>query len=461
MHQKFDNICRVTIEQTKMRKLLSIPFCIFFVAFAISAQPSDQIIARSSATNFLVADLMPSELREAFEQMDATIAAKRKESLEDMIGEMLVDNEAASRKMLVDNLLSIEVYRKVTNPSEAKIQEVYDANKAQLGNTTLAEIRGRLIKFIRQQDERKAYLAFVAKLKSKYKPVSISDVNSNKLKPTDTLVTIGNKQIIAAKFEEKMALSLFDLRVSLYEQAKASIEQTAFAKFVIAESAAQNLSSEDYIRREISDKLKDYSEPERNRLQALLQDRLFQKYKFSFVLPEPVPPVQKIDVANGVSKGSETSPVTVVMFTDFQCPACSATHPILREALKSYGDGVRFVVRNFPLVTLHANALNAAKAAQAARTQGKFFEYIDILYSNQDKLDIPSLKKYASDLGLNRKQFDLDFASKKYEPLLQKDIADGIFYGINSTPTVFINGVKIRELSLESFKAAIEKGLKK
>jgi protein-disulfide isomerase len=102
--------------------------------------------------------------------------------------------------------------------------------------------------------------------------------------------------------------------------------------------------------------------------------------------------------------------VTIVEFTDFQCPACAAMHPVLEEVLKSYGNKVRFVVRDFPL-NQHEWARKAAEAANAANAQGKFFEYIAVLFKNQKALDVPSLKKYASDLGLDRARLTLHWTA--------------------------------------------------
>jgi len=118
---------------------------------------------------------------------------------------------------------------------------------------------------------------------------------------------------------------------------------------------------------------------------------------------------------------------------------------------------VRLVIRNFPLAALHPHAFEAAEAAAAARSQGKFWEYIDLLFKNQGTLDRDSLKKYASQAGLDRKQFDGDFDSAKYEPVLRRDIEDGEAYGVEATPTFFINGVVLTEYSAEGLRAAIEK----
>ena len=90
-----------------------------------------------------------------------------------------------------------------------------------------------------------------------------------------------------------------------------------------------------------------------------------------------------------------------------------------------FGESVRFVVRDFPLTQIHENAFQAALAANAAHAQGKFFEYTEILYRNQEALDTASLKKYAADAGLNPKQFELDLASEKNAAEVRKDVADG------------------------------------
>ncbi len=129
--------------------------------------------------------------------------------------------------------------------------------------------------------------------------------------------------------------------------------------------------------------------------------------------------------------------------------------------MKNYADKIRFVVRDFPLVSIHENAYRAALAANAAHAQGKFFEYTEILYANQSKLDDASLIGYAAQIGLNVKQFEADLKSKKYASDIEKDIADGKTLGISGTPTIYVNGVKVRQFSPENFRRAIEQALKK
>jgi protein-disulfide isomerase len=194
----------------------------------------------------------------------------------------------------------------------------------------------------------------------------------------------------------------------------------------------------------------------RQRLEKDLSARLRKSANIQWLITEPAQPVQNISIDDDPARGDANAPVTIVEFTDFQCPACAAMHPVLEEVLKSYGNKVRFVVRDFPL-NQHEHARKAAEAANAANAQGKFFEYIAILFKNQKALDVPSLKKYASELGLDRARFDTALDRGVYEAEVTKDVTDGEMYGVGSTPTIFINGVQLKTLSADGLKEAIDR----
>jgi protein-disulfide isomerase len=234
-----------------------------------------------------------------------------------------------------------------------------------------------------------------------------------------------------------------------------------YLKLVEAEAQKSGIASGDLLAREITDKMRDFSNEESEKLRYDFRQSLFRKYNVQILVKEPEPFAQNISTDGDPFQGKANAPVTVVMFSDFQCSVCAATHPILQKVLAGYGDKVRFVVRDFPLTPIHKNAFLAAQAANAANAQGKFFEYTEILYRNQAALDADSLKKYAADSGLNVGQFELDLQSGKFAGEVRRDMADGKRYGITGTPTIFINGVKVRVLSAKSFRDAIEKALAK
>jgi protein-disulfide isomerase len=198
---------------------------------------------------------------------------------------------------------------------------------------------------------------------------------------------------------------------------------------------------------------------DQRRLELELSERLRKNANVRWLISEPAQPVQNVSTDDDPARGSANAPVTIVEFTDFQCPACAAMHPVLEEVLKSYGDKVRFVVRDFPLHQ-HENAQKAAEAANAANEQGKFFEYIALLFQRQKALDVPSLKKYATELGLDRTRFDAALDRGKYAAEVQRDIEDGEMYGVGSTPTIFINGVQLKVLSTDGLREAIDRAAK-
>ena len=439
-------------------KFNAVVFCLLIFAVTVFAQKPDEILATANGQNFTSKDL-PTEAAAVFDNLPKTLAEMRKVFLEQQIDDVLFEAEAAGRKMTIEKLIETDVTSKVPSPSNQEIQAVYDANRSEIGDKTIAEVRPQIITFLKQEPERKALAEYISTLKVKYKTSIGKDVNAPNLKPSDILATVSGKTITEANFETKNKIRLYDFEAGIYDQVRDLIEQAVYTALVAAEAKSQNIESNSLIAAEITDKLREFSDEERIQTENAFRGKLFKKYKAKFLLKEPAPLVQSISTENQPSQGRQTAPVTVVMFTDFQCPACSAVHPVLKKVLAEYGDKIRFVVRDFPLVNIHENAFRAALAANAANAQGKFFEYTEILYQNQKALDKDSLKKYAAGLGLNQKQFDLDLTSEKFAGDVKKDMADGTAYGITGTPTIFVNGVKVRQLSAEDFRKAINTAL--
>jgi protein-disulfide isomerase len=179
----------------------------------------------------------------------------------------------------------------------------------------------------------------------------------------------------------------------------------------------------------------------------------------------PTPTVGPVNVSvdDDPSIGPADAPVTIIEFSDFQCPYCARFQSdTLPQILSNYGDRVRFVYRDFPLVSLHANALKAAEASECADDQGAYWKYHDLLFQNQSALDDASLKSYAASLGLDTATFNQCLDSDKYMSEVQKDEQDGIAAGVQGTPSFFINGMPLTGAQPYSvFQAAIESALAK
>jgi protein-disulfide isomerase len=162
------------------------------------------------------------------------------------------------------------------------------------------------------------------------------------------------------------------------------------------------------------------------------------------------------------SLGAANAPVTLVEFSDFQCPFCLRVAPTLKRLRQTYGDRIRIVWKDFPLTQIHPEAFKAAEAAHCARDQGKFWEYHDVLFANQQALQPESLKKYAADLGLNTGTFDTCLDTAKYGDRIQEHMGIGNGLGVGSTPSTFVNGRLVSgAVPYETFAAIIDEELER
>jgi protein-disulfide isomerase len=186
---------------------------------------------------------------------------------------------------------------------------------------------------------------------------------------------------------------------------------------------------------------------------------LFTKKANAPVLPAD----SKVVLADArLAKGNKDAKITIVEFSDLQCPACKATQPLIAEIMTQASDSARLVFRHYPLRTLHPNAFVAAKASEAAANQGKFWEYHDLLYTNQldwseEKDPNSKFEGYAQQLGMNVDQFKKDYADKSLEARITKDEQDGNTLGVSGTPTFYVNNIKT---DVNDLKDTVEKLLK-
>jgi protein-disulfide isomerase len=170
--------------------------------------------------------------------------------------------------------------------------------------------------------------------------------------------------------------------------------------------------------------------------------------------------VQNIDISGAPFKGPADAPVTIVEFTDFQCPYCAKVVPALNQALEKNPDKVKLVYKAFPLST-HPFARKAAAAAVAAGRQGKFWEFHDLLFQNYNRLNDQVIQELAQQLGLDMQKFDKDMNDPQITQVVNQDYLDGRKAEVRGTPTIFINGALLSNTSPEGFQAAIDKELEK
>ncbi len=138
--------------------------------------------------------------------------------------------------------------------------------------------------------------------------------------------------------------------------------------------------------------------------------------------------------------GSAEARVTLVEYGDYECPHCGALHPVVQAARKAFGGNLRFVFRHFPLRSSHPHALAAAKAAEAAGEQGKFWEMHDRLYQRQTELADEDLLRHARKVGLDLARLERELGARTHEARIREDLASAAESGARGTPSLFING---------------------
>jgi protein-disulfide isomerase len=159
------------------------------------------------------------------------------------------------------------------------------------------------------------------------------------------------------------------------------------------------------------------------------------------------------------TRGNPKAPVTIVLFSDFQCPFCARVSPTLDEVERAYGDKVRVVWKHQPLA-FHPNALPAAKAAEAAREQGKFWQMHDRLFAAQRELSPDAYERFARELGLDLRRFQESVRSGKTAARIEEDQRLASRIGAEATPTLFVNGERVEgAVPFATLKAVIDRKL--
>jgi protein-disulfide isomerase len=273
-----------------------------------------------------------------FDQLDAKAAGAlmkvrqdeydiRRQALDGLINEQLMDKEAAAKGVTREKLLETEVNAKVAEPAKTAVDAFYEENKARFGTQTKEQVAPQIAAMLRSQQMGEAQRDYLKGLRDKYGVKVMMD-----------------------------------------------------------------------------------------------------------------PPRVEVSLDDDAIKGPENAPITIVEFSDYQCPYCSRAETTVLEVLKKYGDKVRFVYRDYPL-SFHPNAENAAIGAGCAKDQGKFWEMHGAMFANQNKLAKDDLVATAAGLGMDKDKFKACLDAGKYKDEVQKDFQDGQKYGVTGTPTFFINGI--------------------
>jgi protein-disulfide isomerase len=283
---------------------------------------------------------------------------------------------------------------------------------------------------------------------------------------------VGDKSITIAELDSKAAANLMKVRQQEFEVRQQALDQMIQDELFEREAKAKGVTKDKLIETEVAAKapaptqaeVDAYYEANKARMgtqtkeqispqiSAMLKQQkmagvqadylktLRQKYGVKVLIEPPRVEVGTDD--DPTRGGGAAAPVTIVEFSDFQCPYCSKAEGVVDEVMKKYGDKVRLVYRDYPL-SFHPNAENAAMASECAQEQGKYWEMHKAMFANQSKLLAADLVETAGTLGMDKDKFKTCLDTGKFRSEVQKDFQDGQKAGVSGTPTFFINGVMI------------------
>ena len=487
-----------------MKKLLFVLLIMFAMSAPLTAQqpaqavdcgcedkPLPEIIGVVNGVKITRQDLSP-ETRARVEQLQQQVVDARQRELDLQIDSLLLESEAKKRGVTPSQIIKDEVIARVQQPTEAEAQAFYDQNKSRIQGEFKDE-KNNVIEFLRYQRQQEQAQKLAERLRTAAQVKVLGKPSAPAYTAADrarVLATVNDKQITMGDIENSLRPLIFNVQEQVYGLRKQDLELKINDTLLSQEAQKKGVTTRALLETEVSAKVPRVTDAEaqafynenkdrisgdfaqtKAQIVQYMQERKEQEATLAFAgqlrrastiqtnLTAPESPAFAIATDDQPVKGTANALVTIVAFTDFECPSCARQHPVLDQIVGEFGDRVRLVVRDFPL-SQHANARKAAEAAEAAREQGKYWEYATVLFRNQSALGVDKLKQYASDLGLDRARFDASLDSGKFADKVQRDLVDGRKLGISGTPTLYINGKRVSDNSYATLKSAIEAALK-
>ena len=462
------------------------------------AGPLPEVLGTVNGVKITRADLSPQvQQRVALLQQDVVEARKRELDLQ--INSILLEAEAKKRNTTTTKLIEAEVLAKTVEPTAAEAEAYFNKNKAgieqQAGRSVaFAEVKDSLIAYLREQKQQERAGQFAQALRTGgqvKKNVEFATPPATAADRARVFAIVNGKNITSADIEEALLPLIAGVQEQLYLLRKGDVDMKINDTLLNTEAQKRGITTRAVLEAEIISKtpviteaqaldfynknkerigstdfaqvkyqiIQYLQEQEQQKLEGAFVERLRNSASVQTFITPPTPPVFKIATDDQPTKGNPNASVTVVEFTDYQCPSCAATQPVLEKLITEYGERVRFVVRDFPL-NMHPEARKAAEAAEAAREQGKYWDFIAILFRNQSQLKPAQLKQYAQVLGLDRAKFDAALDDGRFADKVERDMIDGQKFGVSGTPTFFVNGRRTKDITYEALKAAIDEALK-
>ena len=280
-----------------------------------------------------------------------------------------------------------------------------------------------------------------------------------------TVAEVNGQKLTRAELVQKQAAKLLQARYQYYFAEREALDQLIDGRLLESEARRENLSVEQLLQQEVTSKVKDPTELQlqvyyegmhtkepfaairgkildsaRQVRQTRARDAYLQTLRDrAGVRIALVPPEAEAALDNAPRRGPQDAPIVIVEFADYECPYCQRIHPDLKKLQVEFAGKVSLAFKDFPL-PMHPHAEKAAEAARCAEEQGQFWNFHDMLFENQQKLELAQLKEYAHALKLDAARFDQCLDAGEQAAAVRKDFAQGQRLGLTGTPSFFING---------------------
>lgn len=304
---------------------------------------------------------------------------------------------------------------------------------------------------------------------------------------------VDGQAVTLDELEKALATQLAKLQEQKFQLMESKLEELIGERLLTLEAKRRGITVEELLKAEVTSKVTEVTDAEittfmtqnkarlhgdptelRPKVRDYLRDQkaqasrraylagLQQRAKVERFLEEPEPVRIPVSAEGAFAQGPKDAPVTIVEFSDFQCPFCSRIVGTLKEVVGLYPKQVRLAFRDFPIAGLHPKAQKAAEAARCAGEQGKFWEYHDLLFGSQAQATSADFKRFAEQLKLDANSFVTCLDSGKHAAAVASDVQEGTRLGIDGTPTFFINGRRVvGALPLEAFQRIIDRELRR
>jgi protein-disulfide isomerase len=309
----------------------------------------------------------------------------------------------------------------------------------------------------------------------------------------EVVASVGDRAISRTDLDRRLTVARTQLEQQWHAHSLKVLNEMVMESLLEQEAAGRSITVPELLRQEVDAKTRvitdaeitefiqlnqgriragtpDVSARVRQQLEKQARDARQQQYygsvraaaRVELRLPEPAIAPVKVGTAGDRAMGPSDAPVTIVEFSDFQCPYCQSVQATLKRIRERFGDRVRLVFRDLPIVDLHPGADRAAEAGRCAAEQGKFWEYHDVLFAAPDKQKPEDLVRYGKDLGLSMSRFEDCLTNRRFAAAVAADVAEAKSLGLGSTPAFFINGrVLLGAHPYENFEKLIDGELKR